>query len=138
MKWLKKCKNFCEGAACLFVGFLNMWITSKWITKIALTLAPLTFGIYLIHDHSQVRDFLWNEVLKLYQYADKPYMILVVLIFSVAVFVVCAGVKKIRMWIWKVSKVDFMDDKLSRIVDKLNALLVDCLEKENNNLKGKS
>lgn len=77
----------------LFMGFATLKMNyHKWIN----TLASATFGVYLIHDHSIVRDFLWIDIFKNAQYQNSvfliPYSIIVVLL----VYVICTAIDLLR------------------------------------------
>ena len=47
---------------CLFVGFLNVRIPSGKLSRSIVRVAPLTLGVYLIHDHPSMRLWLWNAM----------------------------------------------------------------------------
>ncbi len=69
----------------------------KWINVIA----SATFGVYLIHDQSLVRYFLWERIFKGNRYQDSllliPYSIGVVIV----VYVVCTAVDLVRKQIFE-------------------------------------
>lgn len=98
-----------RGIYMLFMGFLHMQIKNAWATNCT---CIRTFGIWNISDTRSSGDG----------------QIFVVLAFAVVVFVVCAGLEKLRLRIWKVFKVDALLDKISRTADKASCLLMDCFE----------
>lgn len=118
------------GAICFFMAFVQMKVKSEWLSKMAVTLAPLTFGVYLIHDHQEMRGFLWKGLLKPYLYADKPYLILLVIGFAVGVFVVCAGLEKMRLYIRKLLKVELVTEKIGSMFSKIFDFGIDKMEKK--------
>lgn len=67
----------------------------KWINIIA----SATFGVYLIHDNSIIRNLLWHDIFKNAQYQDSiiliPYSIIVVAI----VYVICTLIDLLRQLI---------------------------------------
>ena len=78
---------------CLFMIFVNLNINyCKWIN----TAASATFGVYLIHDHSSIRRFLWMDLFQNAKYQETmlliPYSIFVVLV----VYVVCTLIDLLR------------------------------------------
>lgn len=59
-------------AVSLFMTFATLKIRNhKWIN----VLATATFGVYLIHDQSLVRYFLWERLFKGNQYQDSLFLI---------------------------------------------------------------
>lgn len=88
------------GALCLFEVFLNLRINSQNIVaKLATHLSPLMLGVYLIHEQPEARIFIWNQVLKPFNFAHKWYMVFVVLTDSIIVFMLAAGVEKVRLYL---------------------------------------
>ena len=80
-----------------FCLFENFEITSKFINKVA----SLVFGIYLIHDHRQIRPLLYS-VLKINNGPISSYhFIWYIFAMALLVFVVCAFIEWIRQVIFK-------------------------------------
>ena len=80
---------------CLFVGFLNVRIgNEKWANAIR-CVAPLTFGVYLIHAHADVSPWSW-EVLDMPAKMDSPLFPLVQLGVVLGIFMVCAAMEALR------------------------------------------
>ena len=77
----------------LFMAFVTLKMSYH---KLINTLATATFGVYLIHDNSIVRPFLWHDVFQNFQYQNSllliPYSIIVVAL----VYVVCTVIDLIR------------------------------------------
>lgn len=61
-------------------------------------LAPYTLGIYLCHEHSAVRDFLWNRLLP---EICHHHLLLPGLFFTLLVFLSCAGIDFLREQLFK-------------------------------------
>lgn len=77
----------------LFMAFATLKMNCyRWIN----TISSATFGVYLLHENSFVRRFLWREVFTNAQYQDSllliPYSVAVV----AAVYIVCTAVDLIR------------------------------------------
>ena len=77
----------------LFAAFANLKMKyHKWINVVA----SATFGVYLLHDHSLVRPYLWVRIFHCADYQNSllliPYSIAVVL----AVFVICTLMDLLR------------------------------------------
>lgn len=78
----------------IFLGFKNIDLKyNKFINIISST----TFGVYLIHDYSLVRKFIWTKLFKNAIYAKSlfiiPYSIGVILF----VFIICSIIELIRI-----------------------------------------
>lgn len=57
---------------CIFVAFTNMNIKySKWLNSVS----SAAFGVYLIHDNSYVRSFLWETVFDNAKFQDSILLI---------------------------------------------------------------
>ena len=104
----------------LFLLFLNMEIKSGPLSRLVGFLSPLTFGVYLIHNHPDVDRLLWS-------YADPvshlggagflPYMAAVVL----GVYVLCSGIDLLRSLIFKPMTASRWFNRLAAKADALIA-----------------
>lgn len=87
------------GAVGLFYVFKDMKIGEGRAAKIICTLAPYTFGVYLLHEHILLR-YEWMQWLKVDQVSGSfrflPHMIMSVLL----VYVVGTVVDFVREWIF--------------------------------------
>lgn len=52
----------CIASVLLFLAFRSVQISSRWIIKMITLIAPLTFGIYLIHDNPIFREWYWKAL----------------------------------------------------------------------------
>ena len=77
----------------MFIGFLNLNIK---YSKLINTLSSATFGVYLIHDHEFVRNFLWNVLFKQSTFSTSKYLIIYSIFAVVSVYVVCTIIDLIR------------------------------------------
>ena len=73
--------------------------------NIMVKVAPYTFGIYLIHDHLMVRDWLW-KIVSLTSYGQRWDYSLYVFILSLLVFVICTFVDAVRKKIFSLFDID--------------------------------
>lgn len=82
----------------LFFTFKNMSFSSNTINK----LAPLAFGVYLIHNHYLIRKILFEPSI---EYLTGMYknqwltLIGLLALFAILVFLICLGIEKIRQTI---------------------------------------
>lgn len=109
-------------AICIFMAFRSLKLKHKPFIN---TVASATFGVYLIHDHALVRNFLWKRLFTSSFLKDSllliPYSIAAIL----AVFTVCTGIELLR--------IHTIERLWMRIVGKLEALWLRLSEK----IKGK-
>ena len=64
----------------------------KWIN----TVASATFGVYLIHDHGVVSDFLWKDLFENARYQDSAFLIPYSIFVVAVVFIACACIDLLR------------------------------------------
>ena len=60
------------------------------------TIAGCTFAVYLIHENPAVRVLLWNDLLKISDYNDNPYLFLYIIFCVIAVFAAATIIELIR------------------------------------------
>ena len=96
-------------------------IESKFINKIA----SATFGVYLIHDNSLMRPYIWQTIFKCTNFANSPYLILFEIGVVLIVYVVCTVIDLIRkatvekIWLPIGNKLYGLIEKISNKVKKL-------------------
>ena len=80
-------------AITLFMGFVTLKMNyHKWINMIASS----TFGVYLIHDSSYIRYYLWTNIFKINQYQDSTFLILYSILVVFILYVSCTMIDLIR------------------------------------------
>ena len=80
-------------AITLFMGFVTLKMNyHKWINMIA----SATFGVYLIHDSSYIRYYLWTNIFKINQYQDSTFLILYSILVVFILYVSCTMIDLIR------------------------------------------
>ena len=98
----------------LFLAMRTVEIKGKIPVKIISFLAPLCFGVYLLHDHHLIRPLLWGW-LKPFAAAGAPYMLLHGLICVGAIFLAGCAVEWLRKQLFKLLRieiyVEFVADK---------------------------
>lgn len=85
---------------CCFMIFKDMQV--KRGARLIKFLAPLTFGIYLIHINSGIVNWLFQDLLPIKDCVDQTgwVVFLYILSFTVLVFTVCALLEKLRMTLY--------------------------------------
>lgn len=107
------------GAVFFFYCFKKLKLKSRIINKIA----PLTFGVYLIHETPDNRFILKNIIQQVNNAIDNPILMFIALIaVAIIVFLICAGIEKIRQLICD-PIIDFMDKKTFGLQSKLKTSL---------------
>lgn len=97
----------------VFVLVRQLQIPERGFWTVLVKAAPYTFGVYLIHDHLLVRDWLWNT-LSLSSYCDKwlyPFMVIGI---CFVIFVACAGIDAVRKKLFAVVGIDKLIAKVDR------------------------
>lgn len=61
-----------------------------------LALSSASFGVYLIHDHSLLRSFIWRDWGKIWQSAQNETFILTALLVPMGLYLVCALIDWLR------------------------------------------
>lgn len=85
---------FPASVAC-FIFFKNIKIQNYRLSRLLVFLSPLTFGIYLIHDHTNFRTILWDFICP-EQFASSfalwPYLI----VMTIIIYIACGSIEHIR------------------------------------------
>ncbi|MCI6857468.1 MAG: acyltransferase [Bacteroidales bacterium] len=111
-----------NGVAFLSALFLFLWtaklkVGDNAFSRFMMRIAPLTFGVYLIHDNEFVRRIVWNEMFDAKAHVTGwefvPYMLGVVL----AIYAVCTLIDYGRERLFALLRVN---DRVDRLADKVN------------------
>lgn len=80
--------------AVTFFIYVSFWKDNYYpsINKIATT----TFGIYLISDNDSVREYLWNNLLRMHTIIEQNYAVIYVIVASLVVFIFCSLIETLR------------------------------------------
>lgn len=110
-----------------FLIFMNLSKPkgTAWIKGISY-MAPLTFGVYLIHDHPDVRLWLW-EVSTLSNYVHKVYFPLIQLVIVVGIFFICILIDSLRSRLFRPLE---QSSKLHRRCEGITKRFLSLFEKE--------
>lgn len=80
---------------------------NKTLSKILIKISPYTFGVYLIHDNSFIRNILWYKNLFLFEsFFDTYYFVPYLLVISILIFVICVCIDKIRSLLFNALQMD--------------------------------
>ena len=79
-------------AICMFYFFKSFHFQSSYVNKIG----SMVFAVYLIHDNSFVRNWLYARVLKIDNYSGGSYYLLYLLLFALIIFTVSILIELVR------------------------------------------
>ncbi|MCR4688220.1 MAG: acyltransferase [Saccharofermentans sp.] len=78
----------------LFLAFLKLDIK---YSKVINLISSATFGVYLIHDHMSLREYLWKGLLRNSSYAESNMLIPFAILAIAGVYIVCTMIELIRI-----------------------------------------
>ena len=79
----------------LFAGFSHIKITSQRAGKVIGILGSASFGVYLIHEHIDLR-YVWPKWLRVEKQAQSPVFLLCMAGSVLTIYLVCAGIELLR------------------------------------------
>lgn len=95
----------------VFVFIRQRQIPETGIWNLMVKVAPYTFGVYLIHDHLLMRDWIW-KTLSMTSYANQWIYVLAVMVVCVLIFAICILIDTVRKRLFAILK---MDDLMIRL-----------------------
>ena len=95
----------------LFCGFSKI----KFQNTIVNSIAGTTFGIYIIHENTFMRNIIWLDIVQGAKYTNSPYLIINAIVGVISVFVVCAIIEKIR----QITIERLQNKVVDKIIDKV-------------------
>ena len=105
----------CAVALLLFFRKLHF---KPLINRIVAFLAPMTFGVYLIHDHPLIRDRIMRSALLFLRELPLPTMLLCVFGITLGVYLACSCADLLRLWLFRLLKIRNRLDALETYVGK--------------------
>lgn len=121
---------FTLAASCfLFLCFRELSISNQRVCRIISAVAPLAFGVYLIHDNRFVRPILW-ESLNPAAYAESPWLFLYMALCVIGIFAICCVIEKLRQIIFTQCRINALVKNWS---DKVQSAVLQRLETNRKN-----
>jgi surface polysaccharide O-acyltransferase-like enzyme len=80
----------------LFLFFRELDIKNKFANKVIFTLAPLSLGVYLIHDNKLIRSILYTDILHLDKYMTSVNIYLLIILCLLIIFTAAIIIEYIR------------------------------------------
>lgn len=113
--------NICICAASLFLFFRKTDFKAG-ASRIIAFLAPMTFSVYLIHDHPLIRKYVIQKKLGFISKMNTPLMLLTAVGVAVGIYLICSAIDLLRLYLFKWLKVkprlakleEHIKDRLSR------------------------
>ena len=103
--------NICICAMALFLLFRSLRFkdgVNRWIAF----LAPMTFSVYLIHDHPYVRNYIIKAHLSFMHPMSTPFMLATMLAVAVGIYLLCSAIDLLRLWLFQLLHVKPLLEKL--------------------------
>lgn len=109
---------FIISAVALFMIFTKLTITNGFLIKIIKLLAPLTFGVYIIHLSPAVWYYLNNSTKFL---LDKPIavMVLGIILFTAGIYLSCSLIEYIRFQLFRILKIEELSKLIYSLIVKI-------------------
>ena len=79
-------------------------------------MAPYTFGVYLIHDHLMMRQWLWTNIDLSSLYTKWTFLLAIVGV-CIAIFLACVIIDMCRQQLFRLLRVDFLMKRLESLVN---------------------
>lgn len=89
----------------VFILVCQLKVDNNWFCKVLVKVAPYTFGVYLIHDHLLVREWLWTYA-SLRSYCDNVLFPIVIIGLCVVIFFTCAILESTRKTLFSLLRID--------------------------------
>ena len=97
----------------LWILFLNIRVENKFAQKVISFIAPLTMGVYLIHDNEKARDFVWQGLKSMEPSMAAP---VITIGYVIMVFIVCLTIDKVRLLLFTIiNKRDWYKAAMKRV-----------------------
>lgn len=106
----------------LFIAFMNIHIRSEKVSRMIISIAPLTLGVYLIHAHANVSPWSW-EILNLPSKMNSAAFVFIQLACVFGIFAICSAIDALRSaTVGKIENAPTVSNLCNRVQKKLNAL----------------
>ena len=107
-------------AILLFIWATKLKSPDNRFVRLMVRVAPLTFGVYLIHDNILVRPLLWHNLICLQALADSWMFVPVLVGSCITIFVVCLALDSVRSYLFNKLRVN---DRIDSAYNKIHRLL---------------
>ena len=113
----------------LFLVFLRKKTNRFIIQRVISFLAPLMFGVYLIHDNPYLRDYIWIDLLGLNKIEEDVMILPRWLISVIVVFFSCILLDFFRLLVFRSWENRLWFKKLMKQIDGIPSVIISQIEK---------
>ena len=99
-------------ALLLFLWTARYKAPDNWFVRFMVRIAPLTFGVYLIHDNLYLRHMLWGRWLDVHSWLHGWEFVPMLVLSTVGIFFACIAIDAVRDRIFKWLRVNDRIDAL--------------------------
>ena len=97
----------------VFILVRQLKVPDNGFWNILVKVAPYSFGVYLIHDHLLIRDWLWSNV-SLTTYCDQLLYSIIVIGLCLVIYMVCTIIDAVRKKLFSILRIDDLIAKADR------------------------
>ena len=98
----------------VFILVRQLKVPDNRLWNILVKVAPYSFGVYLIHDHLLVRDWLWSNV-SLASYCDQLLYLIIIISLCLVIYIVCTMIDAVRKKLFSILRIDDLIAKVDRL-----------------------
>lgn len=99
-------------ALMLFLWTARFKAPDTWFVRLLVRIAPLTFGVYLIHDNVYVRRMLWGRWLDVHSWVHSWEFVPLLVASTVGIFIICIAIDSVRDRLFRLLHVNDRIDSL--------------------------
>jgi len=107
----------------LLLIFSSLEVRNKYLRRFIRRVAPATFGVYIIHEHSIVKKIFMTNSFSFVAQNEWYMIVLLVLLLAFIIFMICSYIEMIRRYIFKKTNfylvVDFVYNLIRKFIKKI-------------------
>lgn len=111
-------------SVCLFQFFVTRKIENPAAIRVISFFSPLTFGVYLIHEQIELKNFIW-PLINPTRWLDSPKLFLALPVTVVLLFLACALLDKIRSLLSRILHIPALFERICQPAEKAAKRFVD-------------
>lgn len=105
---------------CLFMKFKTIQINNNIIGKVVNLVSPSLLSVYIIHEHPNIRDYIWQNIFNFGKYANSWVLIIYMIFAIILIFIMCILIDLIRRGVYKaLKKIPIIQSIIEKINEKL-------------------
>ena len=105
-------------SAVFLVGAFSKMPIKGWLQKVVAFFAPAALGVYLIHDHSIVREQLWKGVGPQIAGQNPAVMVLAVIGVAFAILITCLLIDRARIYLFQFVRLPVLCQKIEEWINR--------------------